>query len=204
MNRRPRAPATAPESREPRRGRTEEQAVLPTFSKKKVGRRKGEKVIQQQYKVRICRDSGCAHIQTIQRGCNRFRLYGGSILSWQNRRKPLTPRFGPCGVPSLRYCYGAVAAYGSLRSPTSRACTARRVCCAHAPSQYRNEASLTSRFVAPITSSSCTCTNPESRTAHAPTQNVRATSIATSGRPSVGVVEGAARSATCVKRRREM
>jgi hypothetical protein len=40
--------------KEPRRGRTEEQAVLPTFSKKKVGRRKGEKVIQQQYKVRIC------------------------------------------------------------------------------------------------------------------------------------------------------
>ena len=59
--------------------------------------------------------------------------------------KPLAPRFGPCGVPSLRYCYGALAAYGSLRSPTSRACTMRRVCCAHAPSQHRNEASLTSR-----------------------------------------------------------
>ena len=53
VNRRPRAPATAPERRDPK-GRTEEQAVLVTFFKKKVTRRKGEKVIQKQREYRIC------------------------------------------------------------------------------------------------------------------------------------------------------
>ena len=51
VNRRPRAPAAAPESREPRRGRTEEQAVLVTFAKTKVTRRKGEKVTQPRCKL---------------------------------------------------------------------------------------------------------------------------------------------------------
>ena len=133
-----------------------------------------------------------------------FRPDGDLLLSWQKKAKPPAPRFGPFGVPSLRYCYGAIAAYGSLRSPTSRACTTRRVCCAHAPSQHRNEASLTSRSSASAPWVFTRARTQNLRAPHERTQEVQATPIATSGRPSVGVAEEAAHSATCVQRRREM
>ena len=76
-----------------------------------------------------------------------FRPDGDLLLSWQKKAKPPAPRFGPCGVPSTPAPLRGHAAYGSLRSPTSRACVARRLRFAQPPPRRLRSASLTSRFV---------------------------------------------------------
>ena len=146
-NRRPRQPRSNTATKEPRRGRTEEPAVFVYFAKTKWTRRRG--------------GTGCSHAEDSGYGCNpnpcisgffsavesAFRPDGDLLLSWQKKAKPPAPRFGPFGVPSTPAPLRGPAAYGSLRSPTSRACVARRLRCAQPPPRRLRSASLTSRFV---------------------------------------------------------